>query len=681
MKNRPQYTNRLKEESSPYLLQHAHNPVNWQPWDQDSLDQAKKKNKLIIISVGYSACHWCHVMEHESFEDEEVAEVMNRDFISIKVDREERPDLDQVYMNAVQIMTGTGGWPMNIVALPDGRPVWGGTYFRKEQWIDALGQLAGLYKEKPGQMREYASRLEEGLKQLQIVKPRQEPKAFTRGFLEEVLKKWRTSFDYKHGGPNRAPKFMMPSNYNFLLRYAFQNEDKRLMDFVITTLDRISFGGVYDQAGGGFSRYSVDAKWHIPHFEKMLYDNAQLVSLYSQAYKLTGNNWYKEVVEQSLQFIKEELTDESGVFYSAWDADSLNEKGTSEEGAYFVWTKQELQDLLEDDFEQFSEIYNINNYGKWEKDNYVLIRTKSFEVLASELNMSEDELQEKNRGWMKTLKKERQNRSKPGLDDKSLTSWNAMMLTGYLEAYKALGHPEYLEAARKNANFILERQLKADSSLYHSYKGGKSSINAYLEDYAFCIEAFLALYEVTLAENWLKRAQDFTERCFNDFYDSNSDMFFFTSNKDEALITRPMEVTDNVIPASNSVMAKNLFKLGQITINKKYSETAEKMLQAIQEDILTYPSGYSNWLDLMLNFTHPFYEVAVTGKNAKNILQEFHQTYQPNILTAGSHSESEVALLKQRYKEKENLIYVCENGSCQLPLTSVEEAMKSIKQF
>jgi len=371
---RPKFTNNLINETSPYLLQHAHNPVNWEAWNSQTLKKARGEDKLLLISVGYSACHWCHVMEHESFEDESVAEIMNQHFINIKVDREERPDIDQVYMNAVQVMTGAGGWPMNIVALPDGRPVWGGTYFRKEQWKDALKQLSGLYQTKPEEMKAYASRLEEGLQQLQLIKIPEEETSFSKNYLAKILEKWQNSFDKKNGGSRGAPKFMLPVNQEFLLRSGVQLENKALLEHTLHSLNKISYGGVFDHIGGGFSRYSVDERWHVPHFEKMLYDNAQLVSLYSKAYSFTKDNWYKEVVFKTLNFIEEELTDKSGAFYSALDADSEDENGNKTEGAYYVWKKENLQELLKEDFPIFEAYYNINSFGKWEENNLKMMK-------------------------------------------------------------------------------------------------------------------------------------------------------------------------------------------------------------------------------------------------------------------------------------------------------------------
>ncbi|MDT0643344.1 thioredoxin domain-containing protein [Zunongwangia sp. F363] len=669
----PKYTNQLIEETSPYLLQHAHNPVNWRAWNDKSLAAAEEENKLLLISVGYSACHWCHVMEHESFEDETVAEVMNRHYINIKVDREERPDVDQVYMNAIQIMTGSGGWPMNIVALPDGRPVWGGTYFRKEQWKEALTQISRLYEEKPEQLFDYAERLKEGLQQLQLINVPEKNAEFSRDFLREVVDGWRKNFDLKNGGPKGAPKFMMPNSIQFLMRYAFQEEDQELMDYVQFTLKKISYGGIYDHLEGGFSRYSVDEKWHVPHFEKMLYDNAQLINLYSQAYKLTRDEWYEVVVHQTLNFIKNELTDISGAFYSALDADSLDENGNSEEGAYYVWTKEELKSVLGQEFSTFAKFYNINDYGKWEDDKYVLIRTKDTKQLADELDFSEAEIVEKHSEWQEQLREQRQKRVKPGLDDKSLTSWNALMLSAYAEAYKAFENPGYLEAALNNAEFILKHQLEETGELLHNYKSGQSTINGYLEDYAFTIEAFIKLHEITLEEKWLQHADDLAEFCFSHFHDKNSGFFFFTSEKDPALVTRNIENTDNVIPASNSAMANNLFLLYRHFSKEKYRDTAEKMLHGVREQIKSYPRGYSNWLYLMMNFTHPFYEVVVMGEDVIPLNYKLAKYYLPNVMVSGACKDSQLPLLQGRFATGKNQIYVCSEGKCELPLTSVEE--------
>ncbi|GAA4960039.1 thioredoxin domain-containing protein [Algibacter aquimarinus] len=674
------YTNVLVNETSPYLLQHAHNPVDWNPWNEVTLEKAKTENKLMLISVGYAACHWCHVMEHESFEDSLVAQVMNKNFINIKVDREERPDVDQVYMNAVQLMTGSGGWPLNVIALPDGRPVWGGTYFKKAQWIDALNQISKLYIENPDKLNEYASKLEEGIKSLDVVQLNADEPVFEKPFIDDAIKNWSKQFDNKQGGMNRAPKFMMPNNYHFLLRYAYQNNDTEVLDFVNLTLKKMAYGGVFDQIGGGFSRYSVDAKWHVPHFEKMLYDNGQLVGLYADAYLVTKNEVYKDIVTETLSYIKNEMTADNGAFYSSLDADSNTEEGELEEGAFYVWTKAELKSFLKEDFDLFSDYYNVNNYGFWEQDNYVLIRKDDDESIVEKYHISKSELADKKQEWKAILINERDKRAKPRLDDKTLTSWNALMLKGYLDAYRVFGNADYLASAEKNADFIITNQLREDGGLNHNYKNGISSINGYLEDYAATIDAFIVLYENSLDEKWLKTARDLANYTFDHFFDSSSNMFFFTSNEDASLVSRSIEYRDNVIPASNSIMAKNLFKLSHYFDSEYFSETAMTMLNNVKPEMQEYPSGYSNWFDLMLNYTQPYYEVAIVGKNAKQKMVELNKTYSPNKLIAGSTSENNMPLLENRYNPNNTLIYVCVNKACKLPVSEVSEAMKFLRE-
>lgn len=673
------HSNALINETSPYLLQHAHNPVDWYPWNDATLKMAKQQGKLIIISVGYSACHWCHVMEHESFEDEEVAELMNDHFISIKVDREERPDVDQVYMNAVQLMTGRGGWPLNVIALPDGRPVWGGTYFPKKQWMAALDQISNLYKKDPKKLKEYASKLEEGIKSMELIPKNEEPAKFSGSQITESIEEWSKLFDHTRGGLNYAPKFMMPNNYHFLLRYAYQKSDKDLQDFVNLTLKKMAMGGIYDQIAGGFSRYSVDDNWHVPHFEKMLYDNGQLVSLYCDAYLITKNELYKQTVEETLKFVETELMGTVGNFYSALDADSKTSAGELEEGAYYVWTKDDLKTLIKDDFELFSDYYNINNYGYWENRNYVLIRTKGDKKFIKEHQLSIADFNTKKKNWKDILYKERLKRSKPRLDNKSLTSWNAIMLKAYVDAYRVFGNAHYLDLALKNANFIISKQLRNDGGLNHNFNKNKSDINGYLEDYAHVIQAFLDLYEVTFDVKWLNMSRDLSNYSIDHFLNDSTGMFYFTSDEDTNLITRTTEFQDNVIPASNSVMAKNLYRLSHHFLNERYKTINEQMLHRMATDFKEYPSGHSNWLDLMLNYTEPFYEVVVVGKQAKQKAQDLQKTYIPNKLVAGSSSESNLPLLENRFVDNETYIYICENNTCRYPVKESQEALKLLK--
>ncbi|TJY32513.1 thioredoxin domain-containing protein [Pontimicrobium aquaticum] len=674
-----QYTNELINETSPYLLQHAHNPIHWKAWNDNTLAEAKEKNRLIIISVGYAACHWCHVMEHESFENIEVAQVMNNNYINIKVDREERPDIDQVYMNAVQLLTGSGGWPLNVVALPDGRPVWGGTYFKKEQWIKTLEQIADLYITNPEKLHEYAEKLETGIKSLDIVSLNTNDINFKKSIIDNAINSWSQNFDYEKGGTNRAPKFMMPNNLHFLLREAYQNNHVELQKYVNITLTKIAYGGIFDHIGGGFSRYSVDNKWHVPHFEKMLYDNAQLVSLYSDAYLATKNPLYKEVVYDTLDFVGRELTNNDGTFYSSLDADSINKKGDLEEGAFYVWSKKELQNLLDEDFQLFSDYYSINDYGFWEHGNYVLIRKQSEGVITKKHNISTKVLKEKLKNWKSILLKEREKRNRPRLDDKILTSWNALMTKGYIDAYRIFNEERFLKAALKNAQFIISIQSKNDGGLNHNYKNGKSTINGYLEDYATTIDAFISIYENTLDEKWLRYARNLLNYTLDYFFDDKSNMFFFTSNLDTALVSRTIEYRDNVIPASNSIMAKNLFKLSHYFGNSSYEKIATTMLNNMLPELEKYPSAFSNWMDLMLNYTNNYYEVAIVGKHAEKKLIALNKTYIPNKLIAGSNEENDLPLLKGRYSEDKTLIYVCVNKACQFPVSEINKAFDLMK--
>jgi len=670
------YTNSLITETSPYLLQHAHNPVNWHAWHDKALKLAKEENKLIIISIGYAACHWCHVMEHESFEDTVVAKIMNDNFISIKVDREERPDVDQVYMSAVQLMTGSGGWPLNVVALPDGRPIWGGTYFKKDDWIKILNQLAKLYKEEPDKAKQYADNLTNGIKQSGLIPLNTSKKEFTQKELDNSVKKWKQNLDYKMGGSKRAPKFPIPNNFKFLMQYAYQNSDTKLTNYVNTSLTKMAYGGIYDQVEGGFARYSTDTKWHIPHFEKMLYDNGQMMGLYAKAYAATKNILYKNVVYQTADFLERELLDKTGAFYSSLDADSKNKKGHLEEGAYYVWTKSELKTLIGNDYDLFSDYYNVNDFGKWEADNYVLIRDESDISIAKKHKLTVTELEKKVKNWRKILLNKREKREKPRLDDKSLTSWNALTLKGYIEAYKVFNDKRFLDIALKNAHFITSKMLKTDGGLYRNYKNNKSNLEAYLIDYATVSEAFIELYQVTLDQKWLTQAKQFTDYCFDNFFDDTSQMFYFTSHKASRLVAKKIEVDDNVIPSSNSIMALNLFNLYHYYSNTKYLDTAEQMLHNVKENALAYGAGASNWLTLYNYSIKNYYEIAIVGPDAGTFSDEFNKMYLPNTLIAASKTDSKLPLLESRFSEGETLIYICVNGACKMPVTNTKDALK-----
>lgn len=669
--------NELNLETSPYLLQHANNPVHWKAWNAISLSLAKKENKLIIISIGYSACHWCHVMEHESFEDNDVAAVMNSNFINIKIDREERPDIDAVYMKTVQIMTGQGGWPMNVVTLPDGRPIWGGTYFRKNDWINSLDRLNEIYKTQPQTILDYADKLNDGLQSLSIVSTSETEVELNMDVLDNLVSKWQKSFDLDFGGMARAPKFMMPTNYEFLLRYGYQTKNQSILDFVNLTLTKMAYGGLFDTVDGGFSRYSVDMKWHVPHFEKMLYDNGQLVSLYANAYKLTSNNLYKEVIEKTLNFVEKEWLTIEGSFYCALDADSLNLDNHLEEGSFYVWTKSELQQLIKEDFDLFSIVFNVNEFGFWEHQNYVLIQNKSLEEIAKSQNTTLENLEQKKKSWEQLLYTEREKRSKPRLDDKCLTSWNAIMLKGFVDAYKALGNQKYLDNALQNAHFIIRTVWSSEGNLKHSYKEGKATINGFLEDYAHVIQAFISLYEVTFDEQWLQNSKQMMDYCFENFYDASQQFFSFTSHQDEDLITNYYEVEDNVIPASNSVIADALYKLSIYFNNSYYEKVCQQMLQNMIQSI-DYPSAFSNWLNVLMHFSEENKELAICGKNALEYLNKLNQNYSPNIIIAGSTKISTLPFLENRFLDNETLFYLCQNKTCQKPINDINEISQKI---
>ena len=672
------FTNDLINETSPYLLQHAYNPVDWKAWNSETLKLAKEENKLIIISVGYSACHWCHVMEEESFENDSVAKIMNDNFINIKVDREERPDVDQVYMNAVQLMTGSGGWPLNCIALPDGRPVFGGTYFTKTQWTKILEDMSDLYRTDPDKVIAYAEKLTQGVKNSDLIVLNKEDIQFTKESLNEMNEKWMPTLDFKDGGQKNAPKFPMPSNLDYLFRYSYQNNDLELNNFVELTLTKMANGGIYDQIGGGFSRYSVDERWHVPHFEKMLYDNAQLVSLYSKAYQHSGNEAFKTVVVETLQFIEKELTDDEGSFYSSLDADSETEEGELEEGVFYTWTKEELKVILQEDFELFKSYYNINSTGKWENNHYILFKTKTNEEFLKGNSLSLEELKVKVSDWKSKLFKARSSRKRPRTDDKVLTSWNAMMLSAYIDAYRVLGEQQYLDAALKNAHFLKENQISKKGSLFHNYKNEVSTIEGFSEDYAHLISAYIDLYQVTLDEEWLQIANELMDYTISHFFDKDNGMFYFTSDTETNLIARKIEVYDNVIPSSNSVLAHNLFKLSHYYSNNSYSKMAKQMLSNIIVDLEKSPSAYSNWGNLYLNYSNPYYEVALSGANAKEKVNELNGYYLPNILVAGAITESEIPIMKNRFNDDETYIYVCVDGSCKLPVTETKQAVSQL---
>jgi len=667
------FTNQLINESSPYLLQHAHNPVNWYPWGKEALDKAQKENKLIIISIGYAACHWCHVMEHESFENEKVATYMNDHFISIKVDREERPDIDQVYMDAVQLITGSGGWPLNCIAFPDGRPIYGGTYFRSAQWIDMLEKISDFVKETPEKAEQQANSLTSGVQSSDLIYLNTEKAEFSMNDLNSIFTNWKSKLDYTHGGHKGAPKFPLPVGHQFLLHYNYLTQNADALKAVTLTLNKMADGGIYDQIGGGFSRYSTDAYWKAPHFEKMLYDNAQLVSLYSAAYQLTKDDNYKIIVTETLDFIERELTSIEGGFYSSLDADS-----EGEEGKFYVWTQSELEKVLGNKADLIIDYYNIKERGNWENYENILFKSDSDKEIADKYKITESELKIQVSNAKELLLNERSKRIRPALDDKIITSWNSLMLKAYIDAYKAFGNEKHLNTALNNANFINTKIKSLDNRLYRNYKNGKASINAFLDDYAFTIEAFISLYQITFDEKWLEDAMQLADYSITHFYDNTSGMFYYTSDIDPSLIARKMEISDNVIPSSNSEMAKNLFVLGHYFYNDDYIEMSKKMLNNVKKNTFRGEAYFANWDILMAWFVKPPYEVAIVGNEFETKLKEFNKNYLPNVFLSGGKKEGSFPLLEGKLVKGQTTIYVCQNKACKLPVTEAKEALKLI---
>ena len=671
--------NRLLNESSPYLQQHAYNPVDWFPWGDEALKKAEQEDKMLVISVGYASCHWCHVMEHESFEDSLVAKVMNDNFISIKVDREERPDVDDVYMTAAQLINGSGGWPLNAIALPNGKPVFAGTYYPKDQWLNILNQVVKLKNESPERLTESANKITEGIQSTTEIEVNNNDLDFDFKNLSSYAVSTLESFDKKYGGRLGAPKFPMPNAYEFLLKQYWLSGNKDLFDVAKVGLDNMAKGGIYDHLGGGFARYSVDEYWLVPHFEKMLYDNGQLVSLYAQAYQMTGDSFYKDVIEKTLGFIKREMTSPEHGFYSSLDADS-----EGEEGKFYIWSKSEIDSIIGDEriSKIFCDYYDVSDKGNWEHKNILNI-VKDLDQLSSENNLSENEIKSIITSAADKIMATRDKRVRPGLDDKVLTSWNALMTIGYIDAYNALGDKSYLETALSNATFIKEKQTSKEGKLTRNYKDGKSSINAFLDDYALTIGACLKLYQATFDKSWIDQAELLTQYTIEHFYNEETKMFDYTSKLDPDLIAKKSEFEDNVIPSSNSAMARSLFTLGTLTYNTAYIDMSEQMLKNMIDKITStnYLSFYSNWAQLLMDHTVAPFEIAVAGEDALIKRNAMAKNYLGNSILLGSKKDENLDLLKEKIQEGVTRIFVCQNKTCKLPTEDVDEAMGLVKHF
>jgi hypothetical protein len=657
-----QMPNRLIHSTSPYLLQHAHNPVDWYEWGDEALQKAKAEDKPILVSIGYSSCHWCHVMERESFEKEVTAGLMNEYFVCIKVDREERPDIDQIYMEAVQAMGTHGGWPLNVFLTPDQKPFYGGTYFPPQQWNQLLGQVAKTFQVKRSEIDQSASELTQHLQTTDLKRFAHSDKSdFDVALLDQMFSIIERNFDHKWGGIEKAPKFVMPTAWQFLLRYFYITKRKESLEMVLFTLQKISMAGLYDQLGGGFARYSVDTEWFAPHFEKMLYDNAQLLSLYSEAYSISKNEQFKKIIYDTVGWIKREMSHSDGGFYSALDADS---EGV--EGKFYAWTYDEIVEALGDDHEKVMKHFNLTKEGNWEHGLNILARSKF-----SESDKSLEEYQKKMFAY-------REKKVRPGLDDKILTGWNAMTIKGLTDAYKAFGDYAFLETAQKAMSF-LEKNLIESGKVYRAFKIKHSTTEGFLEDYAFLIKAYHSLYQVTFEEDYLTKAEHWMEYTIENFYDAEEKYFHFASVKAEKLIAKKKEIFDNVIPSSNSVMAQNLFHLGTLLDKEEWRTMATEMVKPLIQIIAKEPVYMSNWGILLSEMTHGLHEVVISGKEAEAKRKELSNNFLPFALILGTETKSNLSLLEGRdAKENQTLLYVCKNKTCQLPVEKTEDAWKQL---
>jgi len=664
--------NKLVDESSPYLLQHAYNPVEWYPWGKQALDRAKDEDKPILLSIGYSSCHWCHVMEKESFEDQSIAKVMNQHFVCIKLDREERPDIDQIYMEAIQSMGVSGGWPLNIFLTPEQKPFYGGTYFPPAKWNQLLINIARAFKEHRSELETSAEKFREVLNTAEVTKYNLQSVEGQQNTLEDAVKTISSSFDKVHGGTDNAPKFPMPVIWNFILHYTAANQQQELYDHLHFTLDKMAQGGIYDQIGGGFARYSVDERWFAPHFEKMLYDNAQLLSLYALGYSQTKKDSYRQVVYQTVEFLERELRDANGAFYAALDADS-----EGEEGKFYVWDYQEFLDTVGDDGEFLASLYGLTPEGNWEHGRNILYRQTDLSSFASANQMDATWLRNVLREYHEKLLNKRAERVRPGLDDKIICGWNGLVIKGLCDAYAAFGEERFLNLALDCASFI-ESHLTQGDQLWRTYKPKGDSIPAFLEDYAAIIAGYSALYQTTFKDKWLYRAQNLMSFALKNFFDNDEKLFYYVHQEDSSLIARKKELFDNVIPSSNSMMASNLWILGTLLTRHDYLEICQQMVSRVTRLIPNDPRYLSHWATVYSFIQFNFAEVVIGGKNPEPLRKELAAHFHPHKIMAGAEEPSSLSLLEGRVTDSPAKIYVCYNRTCKLPTADPTEAISQL---
>jgi len=662
-------SNQLKNETSLYLKQHAENPVNWQRWSNTIFDFSGELNKLVIVSIGYSSCHWCHVMEDETFTDEKIAELMNDNFINIKVDREENPDVDQAYMTASQLMTGMGGWPLNVIALPDGSPIYAGTYHTKEQWFDILNRIIRLKENNYEGLEEIANNVKNGVIGINTITKKSEVSEFNKDFLTTNTKIWSDKWDLDDGGDIAQQKFISPSKYQYLLNYGSIYEDQETLNYVKKTLDIISNSGIVDIVEGGFYRYTVDPEWKVPHFEKMLYDQAQMISLYSNAYKLFRTKEYKDLVYQTINFIDSEMNSPNGLYYAAMDADT-----DGEEGKYYSFNENEIKLISGEQIELFNSFFNIDLSKPWDNNKFLLLPTRDIESWLSSNSLNKDAFIKMRDRWFSEIMKIKSKRTKPRIDDKTIVSWNALSIIGLIDAYDAFNDDLLLTKAKNMFDNLLNKGFK-NNMLIHTFKE-KQYQDGVLEDYAFLSKAAMRLFQTTGEEYYFNKSKEIVDNSIKYFKDEESDLLLYTTNKE--LFTKIVSIDDGVIPSPNSIIAEQLFNIGHIVFDDYYLDQSNKMVSSVKEIIDGNINSYSVWANNILNRVELFYEIAVIGKDSDSKTKLISEKLLPNVILVQSNTESKIPLFVDRYFEDETYIYVCQNKTCQRPETDIKYALEQI---
>jgi uncharacterized protein len=674
------HTNRLSRETSPYLLQHAHNPVDWYPWGEEAFAKAKSENKPILLSIGYSACHWCHVMEHESFENETIATLMNELFVSIKVDREERPDLDEIYMNAVQMLTGRGGWPMTMFLTPDRKPFYGGTYFPPEDrqgmpgFPRILHGVSQAYRERPEDVEKSVAQIVTALQRMS--EAQETTKIFSPTIIADGADKIARAYDADNGGLGQAPKFPNAGVYELFLRHYSRSKNERFLEMVLHTLTQMGHGGIYDHLGGGFHRYSVDAKWLVPHFEKMLYDNAQLVRIYAHAHTITGEPLFKSIVNETVDYLLREMLHSEGGFYATQDADS-----EGEEGKFFVWTEDEVNRLLgEEDAEIFCRMFDVGEPGNFE-DKSILHPILTVDQASKLFRKDPSQIEALVAGAKQKLFAAREKRIKPFRDEKIITAWNGLMLSGLAEAIKLCGNPAWIEAAKRTVEFIFSK-MSRDGFLLHTYKDGQAKLLGYLDDYAFLAVGLLDLYAALFDRSYLDRAIQLTDIMLREFWDERDGGFYFTGKSHEQLISRAKPVFDASIPSGNAMATQLLLRLYHLSGNDQYRASAEKVLRSYYDAMESQPFGFAHLLCALDLYLEGAKEIVIVGNPAdadvKALIAEMNSLYLPNkvlqLATPGMELADISPLLQGKTQvDGKATVYVCQNFTCSAPVTSASE--------